>query len=147
MHLLHDIGNSSSSFQLSANDLSKLSVNLPQEIFNNTNSPTGLAFSVHASSALFPLDDSLRDAGTVVGSPVVGAIVARSEAIALAGLTQPVVVTLPITVKVCYVGYMLTHIYHTYITLPYLQLTEANGSRCVFWNFTAGIHEENRQNS
>ena len=95
----HNCIGSSNNFQLSSDDLGKLSVKLPQEIFSNFDTPTGLAFSVHASTTLFPLDDSLRDAGTVVGSPVVGAIVARSEEIA--GLTQPVVVTLPITVKVC----------------------------------------------
>lgn len=68
---------------------------LPSEVFKQTES-TGLAFSVYPNSSLFPLDEYLDSVGLIVGTPVVGAIVANTF---ISNLTLPVTITLPIIVN------------------------------------------------
>ncbi|XP_064384592.1 deleted in malignant brain tumors 1 protein-like isoform X4 [Halichondria panicea] len=93
----------------------KVTVMLPSEVFKQTES-TGLAFSVYPNSSLFPLDEYLDSVGLIVGTPVVGAIVANTF---ISNLTLPVTITLPIIVN----------------TENY---TRTNPTHCVSWNFTTG---------
>lgn len=80
--------------------LSNISIELPRETFENrTDKISGLTFSVYPKSSLFPLADDLNAKGFTVGTPVVGATVANAV---ISVLSQPVIITLPITIEVCY---------------------------------------------
>ncbi len=73
---------------------------LPGELFNATKIRVGVALTLYASPALFPLDDRLENSSVVVGTPVVGVTVGVNTD--TVSLNEPVLITLPISAnKVC----------------------------------------------
>ncbi len=58
---------------------------------------TGLAFTVFPNSALFPLDENLRNSSVIVGTPVLGVVVGGTTEVI--NLQEPVVITLPVIVN------------------------------------------------
>jgi len=76
--------------------LGETSVFLSAELFEDDNPFVNLSFTLYSNSSLFPLDEQIRRNEFFIGTPVVGATVARME---IVNRTDAVEYTVPVIVN------------------------------------------------